>query len=155
MRKLNDFPYILDYLYGSKTHEIVDLNNTRFTISKRTGKVKQIYYNNRLFGTFRPNGSLAPTPYAFSVLSKSTNFKQNTVIIKKDSVNHIKGGSSVFVQNLKKVGENIYVGSDVFIVGPDKSLIGIGKSTIQSKQIEHLKSGVCVKNRVMEEWASK
>jgi archaeosine-15-forming tRNA-guanine transglycosylase len=59
------------------------------------------------------------------------------------------------VQNLKKVGENIYVGSDVFIVGPDKSLIGIGKSTIQSKQIEHLKSGVCVKNRVMEEWASK
>lgn len=154
MRKLKDLPYILDYFYGRSVHEGVDIEKMNALISKRTGKIKQLFYNNKLFGTFRTNGSFAPTPYAYYLLYKAKDFKQNTVVVKEDAVAHIKDGSSVFVKNVKRMGKNVFVGSDVFILEPNGTLIGVGRSTISFEQIERFKSGLCVKNRVVKDWDS-
>jgi 7-cyano-7-deazaguanine tRNA-ribosyltransferase len=154
MRKLKDLPYILDYLYGRSVHKGVDIGEIRVLISKRTGKIKQLFYKNKLFGTFRSNGSFAPTPYAYYELYKTKNFKRNTVVVKGDAVAHIKDGSSVFVKNIKKIGENVSVGSDVFILEPNGTLIGVGRSTISFEQIERFKFGLCVKNRAVKDWDS-
>ncbi|MGQ9781700.1 MAG: PUA domain-containing protein [Nitrososphaeria archaeon] len=154
MRKLEDLPYILDYIYGNSIHATIDIGRVRLLVSKRTGKVKQLYYDRRLIGTFRSNGSFAPTPSFYYLASKNPIFEQNTVIIREDAVTHIQEGSSVFVQNVKKMGRNVSVGSDVFILSPNRELIGIGRSTISTGQIERFKSGLCVKNRVIKEWGS-
>ncbi|MEM3403658.1 MAG: PUA domain-containing protein [Nitrososphaeria archaeon] len=145
MRKLKDLPYILNYIYGDSVGELLDLKNFKPLISKRTGKVKQLFYKEKLFATFRPNGSFAPTPQTYNVLSKK--MKNNVVTVKDDALPHIRKGSSIFVQNIKQIGKNIHVGSDVFILDSKGNLIGLGKSTISSKQIKHFKSGLCVKNR--------
>ena len=154
MRKLKDLPYILDYLYGRSVHEGIEIEKVKAIISKRTGKIKQLFYKDKLFGTFRSNGSFAPTPYTYHALYKTKNFKQNTMIVKEDAVVHIKDGSSVFIKNVKKIGENIFFGSDVFVLEPNGTLIGIGRSTISFEQIEHFKSGLCVKSRAIKDWDS-
>jgi predicted RNA-binding protein (TIGR00451 family) len=154
MRKLKDLPYILDYLYGRSTSKELDIKKFKAIISKRTGKVKQIFYKDKLFGTFRSNGSFAPTLYTYHALYKTKNFIQNTIIVKEDAVAHIKNGSSVFVRNVEKAGRNVLVGSDVFVLEPNKKLICIGRSMISSKQIEHFKSGLCVKCRAIKDWDS-
>jgi len=145
MRKLNDLPYILDYIYGNSVGGLVDLKNFRLLISKRTGKVKQLFYKEKLFATFRPNGSFAPTPQTYYTLSKKV--KEHSVTVKNDALPHIRNGSSVFAQNIKRIGKNVSVGSDVFILDSKNNLIGLGRATISSKQIKRFKSGLCVKNR--------
>jgi len=151
MRKLKDISYILDYVFGRSIHDSIDLGQIKFLVSKKTGKVKQLYCDDgRLIGTLRSDGSLAPAPSFYHLASKSPVFEQNAVVVKEDAVAHIRRGSSVFVQNVKKIGKNVSVGSDVFILAPNKDLIGIGKSTVSAKQIERFKSGLCVKNRVIK-----
>jgi predicted RNA-binding protein (TIGR00451 family) len=76
------------------------------------------------------------------------------MVVKQDAVAHIKDGSSVFVKNVKKMGKNVFVGSDVFILEPNETLIGVGRSTISFEQIERFKSGLCVKNRAVKDWDS-
>jgi len=154
MRKLKDLPYILGYFYGRSNSKGLDIKKFKVLISKRTGKIKQIFYKDKLFGTFRSNGSFAPTPYTYYALYKTKNFDQNIIIVKEDAVTHIRNGSSVFVRNVKKIGKNILVGSDVFVLEPNKILIGIGRSMISSEQIEHFKSGLCVKCRAIKDWDS-
>ena len=154
MRKLKDLPYILDYIYGRSTHNSIDLGCMKLLISRRTGKVKQLFYDGKLFGTFRSNGSFAPSLNTYYLMSKNCGFKQNTIVLKKDAITHVVEGSSVFVQNVKQMGGNISVASDVFVLKSNRDLIGIGRSTISCKQIERFKSGLCVKNRVIKKWAS-
>lgn len=150
MRKLKDLPYILDYIYGRSAHNTINLEYVKLLISKRTAKVKQLFYDGKLFGTFRSNGSFASTPYTYYLMSKNRGFKQNTIVVKKDAITHIVKGSSVFVQNVKQMGRNVSIASDVFVLKSNKDLISIGRSTISCKQIERFKSGLCVKSRAIK-----
>ena len=147
MRETKDIMFVIDYIFGKGVHSLLSIEKFRPIFSKRTGKIKQLFYDNTLFGTFRPNGTIALTSDAYRILSKSRVFKKNTAVIKADQVNFVKNSSSVFVSNIKELGKNVFVGSDVFIVTPEDYLIGIGKATISYLQIKRFKSGLCIKNR--------
>jgi len=147
MREIKDVKFVIDYLFGKGTHNTLVIDRFKPVFSKRTGKIKQLFYDNMLFGTFRPNGTLALTPNAYKILSQHEMFKRNTAVIKEDQIDFVKDGFSVFVKNIKKLGENIFVGSDVFIVTPNNDLIGVGKALISHTQLKRFKSGLCIKNR--------
>ncbi|MEM0054122.1 MAG: PUA domain-containing protein [Nitrososphaeria archaeon] len=147
MREIKDIPFVIDYIFGRGVHNTLLIDKFKPIFSKRTGKIKQLFYDNFLFGSLRPNGTIALTSYAYSILSKNKVFKKNTVIIREDQIDLVKNSSSVFVKNVKKIEKNVFVGSDVFIVSPKGEFIGIGKAVISYSQIKHFKSGLCIKIR--------
>lgn len=147
MREVEDIQFVIDYIFGKGVHNTIMISKFKPLYSKRTGKIRQLFYDNSLFGSFRPNGTISLTPYAYNILSKNKIFEKNTAVIKEDQINIVKNSSSVFVKNVKKLEKNIFVGSDVFIISPKGELIGIGKAVISYSQIKRFKSGLCIKNR--------
>lgn len=147
MREVKDIAFVIDYIFGKDVHNTLVIDKFKPIFSKRTGKIKQLFYDNILFGSFRPNGTIALTPNTYTILSKSKLFKKNTAIIKEDYVNLVKNSFSVFVKNVKKLEKNVFVGSDVFIVSPGGEFIGVGKAVVSHTQIKRFKSGLCIKSR--------
>ncbi len=147
MRELKDISYVIDYIFGKGVHNALEIDKFKPVFSKRTGKIKQLFYDNFLFGSFRPNGTIALTPAAYNILSKSKIFKKNTAIIREDQISLVKNSSSIFVKNIKKLEKNVFVGSDVFIVSPKGEFIGVGKAVTSHSQIKRFKSGLCIKSR--------
>lgn len=147
MREIKDISFVIDYIFGRSVHNTLVIDKFKPIFSKRTGKIKQLFYDNFLFGSFRPNGPIALTSHAYNILSKNKAFKKNIAIIREGQINLVKNGSSVFVKNVKKIEKNVFVGSDVFIVSPKGELIGIGKAVISYSQVKRFKSGLCIKNR--------
>jgi len=47
---------------------------TEFFFSKRTGRIREVYYNQKLLCTLRIDGGLAITPYFAQILMKNKKF---------------------------------------------------------------------------------
>jgi len=50
-----------------------------FFFSKRTGRIREVYHNQKLLCTLRIDGGLAITPYFAQILMKSKKFKENCI----------------------------------------------------------------------------
>jgi len=83
MRENKDIMFVIDYIFGKGLHNLLSIDKFRPIFSKRTGKIKQLFYDGTLFGTFRPNGTIALTSDAYKILSKSRMFKKKIQLLLK------------------------------------------------------------------------
>jgi len=84
-----------------------------FFFSKRTGRIREVYHNQKLLCTLRIDGGLAITPHFAQILMKSKKFKENCLEIDKDSKPFVEDGRSVFCGHVVWCGKNIRIQSEV------------------------------------------
>jgi predicted RNA-binding protein (TIGR00451 family) len=137
----------IDYLFGKNISSVLPKKGFRFEISKRTKRIKHVYLNNELFGTFRPDGTIALTIYAAKLLSKHQSFKDNCVIINDEVKEFAKEGRSIFAKHVVSAGESIRPNSEVAVLDSIGRVIAVGRAILPSLLMTSIKRGVAVKVR--------
>lgn len=135
----------IDALFGTGVSRYIP-KKIDFTISKKTGRIRTVYFQEKLLCTLRIDGGLAITPYFAQILSKSKKFRENCVEINQDAAPFVKEGRSVFCKHVVWCGKNIQISSDTPILF-DSMIIAVGRAVLSSEMIRDFKQGVAVKVR--------
>ena len=138
---------MVDYLFGRGVSRALPKEGFRFYYSRRSGRVKSIFHDEKLFATVKPNGAMALSIMGATILSKSPRFKENCVQVSDEVAMFVKGGRSVFCKFVKSAGRNIYPRSEVAIVDEEGRVIGVGMAVLNGAHMRLFKTGVAVKVR--------
>ena len=142
IEKLN---HTLDALFGNGVSKYMP-KKIEITYSKKNGRIRSVFYDEKLLCTLRIDGGLAISPLFAQILLKSKKFKENCLEINKDSKPFVEDGRSVFCQHVLWCGKNIRISSDVPVLFKSK-VIAVGRSVLSSEMISSQNRGVAVKIR--------
>jgi predicted RNA-binding protein (TIGR00451 family) len=138
---------LLDYHFGRGVGRSAPKTGLRLVYSRRSGRLKLIFHEGKLFATMRPAGSMALTIYAAKILSRSPRFKQNFVQVADEAAEFVRSGKSVFCKFVRWAGKNIHPLSEVVVVDGKWRVLGVGTAVLNGKFMALFKSGVAVKVR--------
>ena len=141
---------IITYQFDEEftSHFFDDPTKISLKFSRKTGKIKHIYYNGTLQASFRPQlGTFTLTLEAGKRLIKKLKFPKFQIMVQNDVSSFIKDGKSVFSKHVVKVDPQLGIGKEVFIVNEDLEYLAIGKITLPPKYILQFQSGSAVSVR--------
>jgi predicted RNA-binding protein (TIGR00451 family) len=138
---------MIDYLFGKGVSRALPKKGFRLQYSRRSGRVKLIFHDEKLFATVKPNGAMALSIYGASTLSKSPKFRENCVQVSDDVVEFVKGNKSVFCKFVKWAGKNVYPKSEVAVIDGKWKVVGVGMAVLNGAFMGQFSSGVAVKVR--------
>jgi len=138
---------MVDYLFGRGVSRALPNGGFRLYYSRRSGRVKTVFYNGTLFATVKPNGVMALSVAGATMLARSPKFKQNCVQVSDDVAEFVKGGKSVFCKFVRWAGKNVYPKSEVAILNGSGRVIGVGMAILNGAVMTQFKSGAAVKVR--------
>ncbi|MEM2855937.1 MAG: PUA domain-containing protein [Candidatus Nitrosocaldaceae archaeon] len=141
------FCMTLDSIFCSDISSSIPLDRLNFTFSKRTGKIKHVMMDDKIIATLRTDGGFAITLDGARFLLESNKVKENCIIIKKEVVDFIKSGRSVFCKHVISCGRNIEVESDAIILDDNDRLVAVGKAILPYSMIIVFKRGAAVRVR--------
>ena len=136
-----------DYLFGRGVSRALPRSGFRLFYSRRSGRVKLIHHEGKLFATVKPNGAIALSMYGATILSRSPRFKENCVQVSDEVAEFVEGGKSVFCKFVKWAGKNVYPKSEVAIIDESGRVIGVGMAIMNGAVMTQFKSGPAVKVR--------
>jgi len=135
----------IDALFGQGVSKHLP-KNIEISFSKRTGRIREVYHNQKLLCTLRIDGGLAITPFFAQILMKSKKFKENCLEVDQESKPFVEDGRSVFCGHIVWCGKSIRIQSDVPILYKNR-VIAVGKAILSSKMMKGQTRGVAVKVR--------
>jgi conserved protein with predicted RNA binding PUA domain len=138
---------MVDYLFGRGVSRALPKDGFRLSYSRRSGRVKLIHHDGKLFATVKPNGAMALSLYGATILAQGHTFKDNCVQVSDDAASFVRGGKSVFCKFVKWAGKNVYPRSEVAVLDGRWRVIGVGAAVLNGKHMALFKSGVAVKVR--------
>ncbi len=136
-----------DYLFGGGVSRALPKDGFRLSYSRRSGRVKLIHHDGKLFATVKPNGAMALSMYGATLLAKSPKFRENCVQVSDDVVQFVRGGRSVFCKFVTQAGRNIRPKSEVAVIDGGGRVVGVGMAVLSGAHIRLFKTGVAVKVR--------
>lgn len=139
---------MVDYLFGRGVSKALPEEGFRLVRSRRSGRVKLVFHDGKLFATVKPNGSMALSFYGATLLSRSANFKENYVTVTDEAAKFVHAGKSVFCKFVTNAGTNVLPKSEVAIVDGKGGILGLGTAVLNGKFINQFRSGIAVKVRV-------
>ena len=138
----------LDYLYGPDASSYWPIRELSFETSKRTGRIKRIYWKGKLLGTVRENGSIALSLLGARLLARCERIRNEyCVVVSKDAVEPVSQGKSVFAKHVLYSGDKIRPKMDVIVLDPDGNVIAVGQSTLSARAMKEMDRGVAIKVR--------
>ncbi len=138
---------MVDYLFGKGVSRTLPKEGFRLYYSRRSGRVKAVFHEGRLFATVKPNGAMALSMAGAQMLARSPRFKQNCVQVSDDVREFVKGGKSVFCKFVKWAGKNVYPKSEVAVIDGSGRVIGVGMAVMYGAAMAQFMSGAAVKVR--------
>lgn len=138
---------MLDYVFGVGVSEALDGREVRVECSKKTGRVKHIYVDGKLFATLRPDGGLALTIHGAQLLLNSKAFRENCVTVSEEAEEAARAGRSIFAKHVIKAGRRIRPGSEVAVLNKRGELLAVGKAVLSARMMKVFECGVAVKVR--------
>ncbi|HEY6282605.1 MAG TPA: PUA domain-containing protein [Nitrososphaerales archaeon] len=138
---------MVDYLFGKGVSRALPRKGFRLQYSRRSGRVKLIFHDEKLFATVKPNGAMALSIYGASILSKTSKFRENCVQVSDDVVEFVKGNKSVFCKFVQWAGKNVYPKSEVAVLDEKGKVVGVGMAVVNGAFMRQFKTGVAVKVR--------
>ena len=145
MDPLLKISHTIDSLFGKGVSKSLP-KEIEINFSKRTGRIKSVFYKEKLLCTLRIDGGLAITPFFAQLLLKNKKFKENCIEINKEAAPFVSNGRSVFCKHVLRCGKNVEISSDTPILYRNK-VIAVGRAVLSSQMITDFQRGVAIKVR--------
>ncbi|MDG6902497.1 MAG: queuine tRNA-ribosyltransferase [Nitrososphaerota archaeon] len=145
--ELRTVSMMVDYLFGRGVSRSLPKAGYRLYYSRRSGRVKLVHHDEKLFATVKPNGAMALSIYGATLLARSPAFRANCVQISDDAVAFVKGGKSVFCKFVVQSGKNIQPKCEVAVIDSRGRVLGVGTAILNGAVMHQFKTGVAVKVR--------
>jgi len=145
MEPVEKLHHTIDALFGNGISKFLP-KKIEITYSKKNGRIRSVFHDEKLLCTLRIDGGLAITPLFAQMLLKSKKFKENCLEIDIDSKSFVEEGRSVFCNHVVWCGKNIQISSDVPVLFKSK-VIAVGRAVLSSEMIQSQNRGVAIKIR--------
>lgn len=145
MEPVEKLHHTIDALFGNGVSKFLP-KKIEITYSKKNGRIRSVFHDEKLLCTLRIDGGLAITPLFAQMLLKSKKFKENCLEIDIDSKPFVEDGRSVFCNHVVWCGKNIQISSDVPVLFQSK-VIAVGRAVLSSEMIQSQNRGVAIKIR--------
>lgn len=140
--------YVADYQFGVGAGQALFKGNVEIVKSKKTGKIRHIYYGENLIATMRAaDGFFVLSKEGAKRLHSRMEYPQNRVMVNKDSEPFAQEGKSIFNKFVIDCDRNIRANDEVLIVNEKDELLAFGKSLLNSAEIMDFKVGQAIKTR--------
>jgi uncharacterized protein with predicted RNA binding PUA domain len=139
---------IANYQFEHDVGGILFPDGVELTYSKRTGRLRHIYYKGKLLATLRPrDGLFSLTIYGAEQLRTLLEPLRYRVIVEQGVEDFIREGRSVFACHVVGADEEIRPGNEVLVTSGEDTLLAVGKAVLSGREMLAFKRGVAVKVR--------
>jgi len=139
---------IADYQFGKNVGKILFPNEIKVVYSKRTGRIRHIYLNNRLLATLRPkDGFFSLTIEGAKRIVKEAKPLRCWVKVNDDVAQFIAKGRNLFAKHVVDADEEIRPNEEVMIIDSEGNLLAVGKAVLTGREMKRFNAGVAVRVR--------
>jgi uncharacterized protein with predicted RNA binding PUA domain len=138
---------ILDYVFGNGVSKALPKEGLKLVYSRKSGRVKFIFYRDELFATMKPSGDVALTVYGATLLLRGKAFLKNCVVVQDDAAKFVSQGKSAFCRFVKSAGVNVLPRSEVAVLDSKGRVVGVGRAIMAGRFMREFSHGVAVKTR--------
>jgi archaeosine-15-forming tRNA-guanine transglycosylase len=141
---------VLEYQFGKPVFKeiLIDYNNIEIEYSKKTGKIKYIFYDGKRLLSYKPRvGMFSLSESSAHFLHKNSKKPDFRVSVLSEIEEYIREGKSVFSKHVLEIDKNLRIGNEVIVVNETDDLIGFGKLMIPSLLYSGKPTGVAVSVR--------
>ena len=139
---------VADYQFGKGVGDKLFPEGVSFTISKKTGRVRQIIYGRELLATLNPlSGLLNFTIEGAKRLAAGGRVESRWVKVPDEVASYIENGSNVFAKHVVDADEEIRPMEEVIVLNSRNEVIAVGKALLSGIEMRDFKKGVAVRTR--------
>lgn len=140
--------YIADYQFGPDSGEALFKGDLQIVKSKKTGKIRHIYHDEKLIATLRASdGVLVMGKEGARRLHAHLPYPKNRVVVNEDSEPFALEGKSIFAKFVIDCDMEIRASEEVLIVNQKDELLAFGKSVLCGVEMMNFNTGQAVKTR--------
>ena len=140
--------YIADYQFGSGSGKALFNGNINIVKSKKTGKIRHVYDNDKLIATLRASdGVLVLGKEGALRLHRYLPYPHNRVIVNEEAEPFAVEGKSIFAKFIIDCDSNIRSSEEILIVNSKDELLAFGRSILCGPEMMDFKTGQAVKTR--------
>ncbi len=137
---------IADYQFSGGTGSCLFSNEIDSSISRKTGKVKEIREGGNYIATLNPkSGTFSLSLEGARRLLHKHGIPRATVMSEFASL--ISKGGNVFAKHIIEADEGIRAGNEVIVLSEDSSLLAVGHSLLSGDEAKRFKRGIAIKVR--------
>jgi len=139
---------IADYQFGENVGAELFPENVKITYSKRTGRIRFVYLDDKRLATLRPtDGTLSLSIAGAKRIAESKCSAKCFVTIRNDVSKFIAKGGDAFAVHVVRADAEIRSKDEVIVVDEDGQVLAVGKAILSGEEMEAFKTGVAVKVR--------
>jgi uncharacterized protein with predicted RNA binding PUA domain len=137
---------VADYQFSESVGCILFPDEIDVTISRKTGKIKEIRDNSSHVATLNPRtGFLSLSIEGAKKLSGK--IEGSTITVNDEFVLPISRGGNVFAKHVVKAADELRAGNETIVVSENSSLVAVGRSLLSGGEAKGFKYGVAIKVR--------
>ena len=141
---------ISDYQFGQSVTDILfeDESEIHFEFSKNTGKIKHVFYRDKLLLNLRPtNGFFTLSLFSAEKIIKNIPIPRLRGIVMNEISDFIKIGRNVFCKHITDIDNNLRPSDEIIVVNQEDEILAIGKLVIPVPYVRSFKTGIAIKVR--------
>ena len=139
---------IADYQFGKGVGEKLFPENVKIVFSKRTGRIRHVYLNDKLLATLNPiTGFFTLTIEGAKKVLEAMQPKRLWVQVRNDAALFVEKGSDVFVKHVTDLDEEIRPGEEVIVVNSKGEVIAVGRAMLSGAEMRVFNRGIAVRVR--------
>jgi 7-cyano-7-deazaguanine tRNA-ribosyltransferase len=134
--------------FGNGIGEILDKHEIKIKKSKKTGKIRNVYLNNKHILSMRASDGLFTLKIeGAKLLHKNFRFPKLRVIINSEAVPFVKKGNSVFSKFVIDCDPDLRPFDECIVVDEKDKLLAVGRCILNRDEMMHFNYGIAVKTR--------
>jgi len=139
---------IADYQFGKGVGKELFPSDVRIVFSKKTGRIRYVYIDERRLATLRPtNGLFSLSITGAKRIMENVKPPRLWVKVKEEAIPFIKKGMSVFAKHVSDADEEIRPMEEVIVISEEGEVLAVGKAVLTGEEMKAFKKGVAVKVR--------
>jgi predicted RNA-binding protein (TIGR00451 family) len=139
---------VADYQFGAGSGDGLFPIGVLVVRSRKTGKVKSIFYDGKLLATLKPNdGFLAMSVDGANRLVKAIPQPRYRGVVINDVLDFIKQGRNLFAKHVLSADPEIRPGEEVIITDSKDRVVAVGRAALNGIEMKRFKIGLAVKVR--------
>lgn len=139
---------IADYQFGKGVGENLFPENVEIVYSRKTGRIRHVYANEKLLATLRPrDGLFSLTVTGAKRLWEHVQHGRLWVKVQDEAAPFVAKGRSVFAKHVIDVDEDIRPQEEVIVINEKNQVVAVGKAMLSGREMTAFKRGVAVRVR--------
>jgi predicted RNA-binding protein (TIGR00451 family) len=139
---------VAEYQFGVGIGSRLFPADVNITYSKRTGRIRHVYFKGELLATLRPtDGLFSLNVEGAKRLLKIAPKPKLRVVIQEEVSQFIRKGGNVFAKHVLEADQKLLPKDEAIIVDNDDNILAIGKAVLNGEEMLSFKRGVAVKVR--------